>query len=54
MPCIVMIIASLLQVPLCYLFVYGLDMGIVGLGFASSVKDGVLMLAVTIYGCYSS
>jgi MATE family multidrug resistance protein len=44
-----MFIATLLHIPLCYLFVDHFDLDIRGLGLASSTKDFVLLLSVMIY-----
>ena len=44
-----MIVGSLVHIPLCILFVYGLDQGIVGLAIANGVKDAVLLLILFIY-----
>ena len=53
-PLIVMVSAMVLHPPLCFLFMYEFDMGIVGLAVATLVKDIVLFLAVTIYGSCST
>ena len=53
-PMIAMMIATVLHVPLCFLFFRGLDMGIIGLALATSIKDAILLMAVMIYACCSS
>lgn len=47
---IAMIVATTMHLPLCYLFVKGLDMGVLGLACASSVKDSLCLIVVMIYG----
>ena len=49
-PMIAMIVATLLHLPLCLLFINVFDMDIRGLGLASSVKDFVLLTTVMLYG----
>ena len=44
MPMVFMFIATGIHIPMCWLFMYTLDMGIVGLGLARSLKD--LYLAI--------
>ena len=53
-PLIAMIVATFVHVLLCFLFVKGLDMDIVGLAIASSIKDAVLLSTVMVYGCCST
>ena len=53
-PMVFMIIATLLHIFLCLVFVIWLDMGIIGLGLAMSTKDGVLILMTIIYSNCSS
>ena len=48
-PMICMIVGSIVHIPLCLLFVKGLDLGIAGLAIASGVKDAVLLLTVFLY-----
>ena len=48
-PMIVMIVGTFAHVLLCYIFVNVFDTGIVGLAYASTLKDLVLMLTVMIY-----
>ena len=47
---VAMIVGTVLHLPLCYLFVYVLDMDIQGLGLASTCKDFVILATVMIYG----
>lgn len=49
-PMVAMFVATFLHIPLCFLFVNYFDMGIRGLGMATSVKDCVLLLIVMVYG----
>ena len=48
-PMVAMMVASVMHVPLCLIFLNGLDLGILGLAYALSVKDGVLLVSVMIY-----
>ena len=41
-------IATVLYVPLAYLFMYGLNYGVVGLAYANIAKSMVLVLSVVI------
>ena len=43
------IIVSILHVPMCFLFVKGFDMGVIGLAWATTVKEAILLLVVVIY-----
>ena len=43
------IVGSVAHIPLCFLFVLGLDMGVEGLAAASGVKDAILLLVVYLY-----
>lgn len=52
-PMVAMMIASMLYVPLCYIFFFHFDLGILGLAIATSIKDGVLLLAVMVYSRWS-
>ena len=47
---VAMIVATVLHIPLCFLFINGFDMGIEGLAIARSVKDIILLATVLIYG----
>lgn len=51
-PMMAMFVAAFLHIPLCLFFVNYCDMGIKGLGLATSIKDGILLLSVTVYGGY--
>ena len=53
-PMIVMIVGTFVHILLCYIFINVVDTGIVGLAYASSIKDGVLMLTVMAYSRCSS
>ena len=53
-PLIAMIVATFVHIILCFLFIHGLQMDIISLAIASSIKDAVLLCTVMIYGCYSS
>lgn len=44
-----MLVGTALFVPLCMLFVHGLDMGIEGLPIANGVKDAILLLTIFFY-----
>lgn len=52
-PMVAMLIASVLYIPLCYIFFFHFDLGILGLAVATSIKDGVLLLAVMVYSWWS-
>ena len=54
MPMVVMIVGTFVHIVLCILFINVFDTGVVGLAYASSLKDFVLMLTVFIYGYCSS
>ena len=45
-PTVATIVATVLHVPLCYWFVYGLGWGVDGLAVATSLKNCVLLLTV--------
>lgn len=49
MPMLVMVLGTLGHIAFCYFFVNVLDLGVVGLAYASSIKDFILMLTVMIY-----
>jgi len=49
-PMVAMFVASLLHIPLCFLFIDVFDMDIRGLAMAHSVTDFILLSAVMIYG----
>ena len=49
-PMVAMFVGTFLHIPLCFLLMDYFDMGIKGLGLASSIKDGVLLVTVMIYG----
>ena len=49
-PMVAMFATTILHIPLCFLFVNYFDMGIKGLGLASSIKDCVLLVTVMIHG----
>ena len=53
-PLVAMIVATLLHLSLCFVFVNFLDLGINGLGLATSIKDFALILTVMIYANCSS
>ena len=53
-PMIVIFAATLLHAPLCYFFMYTLDMGIIGVSLALVIKDFVLFVSITIYGSCST
>ena len=53
-PMIAMIGSTFLHVILCFIFVEALDTGVVGLAYASSIKDFILLLSVMIYSRCSS
>ena len=43
-------IVAIAHVPLVYLFMHGLDMGILGIAVATSVKDFLLLISIMLYG----
>ena len=49
-----MFIATALHIVLCLVFVVWFDYGIIGLGLAMTIKDGVLMSLTMMYGSCSS
>ena len=49
-PMVAMIVATALHLPSCFLFVNYFDLSIKGIMLADLVKNGGLLLAVTIYG----
>ena len=46
---IAMIAATVIHVPLCYIFVHVVDLGVEGIVFATITKDCVLLLTILIY-----
>ena len=48
-PMVCMIVGTCFHIPLCFLFVDYLDMGVEGLPVASGVKDAILLLAIYFY-----
>ena len=48
-PMVCMIVGTVVHIPLCFLFVNGLDMGIEGLAVASGVKDTILLITIYLY-----
>lgn len=48
-PMLCIVFASILHVPLCYLSLNSLDMGIIGLAYATTVKDALCFLSIVIY-----
>ena len=53
-PMVAMIVATILHIPLCFLLADYFEMGINGLGLATSIKDSILLLVVMIYANCSS
>ena len=53
-PMVFMMITTALHIILSFIFVTWLDMGIVGLAWSMTIKDGVLMVMTMIYCSYSS
>ena len=53
MPMVAMFVAIFIHIILCYLFMNVFEMDIIGLAYATSIKDAVLALSVAIY-CYCS
>ena len=53
-PMIAMIGSTFMHVILCFVFVEILDTGVIGLAYASSLKDFLLLLSVMIYSRCSS
>ena len=49
-----MVFVTVLHIPLCFLFFKWLDLGILGLAIATSIKDFVLLVMVMTYCCCSS
>ena len=49
-PMVAMFIGTSLHVPFCYLYVKYFDLGLIGLGVASSSKDLIILISVMIYG----
>jgi len=43
------IIATFLFVPICYLFVYTLNCGLIGLAYASFVKEFIIIATTVLY-----
>lgn len=54
MPMVVMIVGTFFHIVLCILFINVFDTGVIGLAYASSLKDFTLMLTVFVYGYFSS
>ena len=54
MPMVAIITSTIIHIPLCIFFVYGLDLGIEGLAIATSLKDAALLLLVMLSGSCSS
>ena len=52
-PMVAMFISTILQVPLCMFFMIYLDMGIIGLAIATSIKDFITWCLVTVHGSCS-
>ena len=53
-PMAAIITSTIIHVPLCILFVYGLDLDIRGLAIATSCKDAVLLILVMVWGSFYS
>ena len=53
-PMVFMLISTALHIILSFIFVTWLDMGIVGLAWAMTIKDGILMVMTMIYCTYST
>ena len=53
-PMVLMIVGTCLHIPLCYIFVHSLDMGVKGLPVASGVKDTILFMGLYLYARCSS
>ena len=53
-PMLVILITMLLHVPFCYLFVYKCDLGIRGIAIATTIKDGLGILLVSLWGACCS
>ena len=51
-PMVAMFVTTALHIPFCFIFVNGFDLGIVGLGVASSTKDFILVASTMLYGKY--
>ena len=43
------IIAAILHIPMCLLFVCALDCGVIGLAYATTLKEAILLAVVIIY-----
>ena len=54
MPMVAISASTIIHIPLCIFFVYGLDLGIEGLAIATSLKDAALLLLVMLWGSCSS
>ena len=52
-PMAALMVGTVLYIPLCYLFFSTLEMGILGLAYATSIFYGVILIAVLSY-CFSS
>ena len=48
-PMVSMILATLLHIALCFLFIFHFDMGIIGLALANSIKDFALLIITVIF-----
>ena len=48
-PMLAQILAAVIHLPLCYYFVYEQNMGIIGLGIATSITDSVNLAFTLIY-----
>ena len=46
---VAMVLATVLHIPLCFLFFLWLELGILGLAIATSIKDFVLFVTVMVY-----
>ena len=51
-PMVAMFVTTALHIPFCFIFVKGFNLGIVGLGVASSTKDFILVASTMLYGRY--
>ena len=54
LPMLVILITMLLHIPFCYLFVYKCDLGIRGIAIATTIKDGLGILLVSLWGACCS
>ena len=53
-PMVAIVTTTIIHIPLCILFVYGLDLDIQGLAIATSLKDAILTIFVMIWGSLCS